>query len=505
MRHHTLAAIAFAMLAPFGASAATCAEHTAAAHAAGSPADRQRAMGEEIFAYQRQAEEALSMRAEAIRLYRALQKKTGAGTPLSGADLQALDEGAVALLAQREALLAIAESHECWLAEAPGDDPQEAALRVAGVAMSLSAALLLYDNYVSAIAPYRNDHELRQHLNRRDSGFERHAGMLNRIAANYASGENRQRARRAIQWFEQHGDHPDAARIEGYAYLRRLIEQSPSLNMVRKVAPLRDLAGQVDFVGALTIDTLFGLKNESTNISSLLFGNAIGLVETRRGKLYQQRDVSARVSGSLQAGDILLEKTPFRLTDTFIPGHWGHAAIWVGGEAELRALGIWDHPVVHPHQEAIRAGRGVVEALRSGVEMNTVDHFLNVDDLGVLRHETLPREKRAEVILQALRQVGKPYDFNFDADTTHRIFCSKLVYLAYGDLQWPTSRMLGRATISPDNIAERALGDGPLSVSLLFHDGSEVTEARREFMQRLLSRPAPRPPREQQAALSNAF
>ena len=33
-----------------------------------------------------------------------------------------------------------------------------------------------------------------------------------------------------------------------------------------------------------------------------------------------------------QAGDILLEKTPFRLTDKLIPGYWGHAAVWIGGE-----------------------------------------------------------------------------------------------------------------------------------------------------------------------------
>jgi len=256
--------------------------------------------------------------------------------------------------------------------------------------------------------------------------------------------------------------------------------------MLRKVAPLRDLASRLDFFGALTIDTIFGIKDEGTHVTSLLFGNTVGLVEMRRGKLYQRPDILERVKGGLQAGDILLEKTPFRLTDTFIPGHWGHAAMWIGTEAELRDLGIWDHPVTRKHHEAIRAGRGVVEALRSGVEMNPLEQFMNIDDLGVLRHETLARAKRAEVILQALRQVGKPYDFNFDAQTTHRVFCSKLVYLAYGDLQWPTAKVMGRVTVSPDNIAARALGDGPLNVSLLYHDGQEVNEDRRGFMEKLM-------------------
>jgi hypothetical protein len=160
--------------------------------------------------------------------------------------------------------------------------------------------------------------------------------------------------------------------------------------------------------------------------------------------------------------------------------------VWIGNESELRALGIWEHPVVKPHQEAIRSGHGVVEALRSGVEINTIAHFLNIDDLGVLRHETLSGEKRKEVILLALRQIGKSYDFNFDAETTNKVFCSKLVYLAYGDLQWPTSRILGRVTVSPDNIASRASGDGPLNVVLLYHDGQEITENRRAYMERLM-------------------
>jgi hypothetical protein len=94
---------------------------------------------------------------------------------------------------------------------------------------------------------------------------------------------------------------------------------------------------------------MLGLKNKGFNVTSMLFGNTVGLVELRRGKLYGRAEVLSRVSETARAGDILLEKTPFRLTDAFIPGHWGHAAIWVGSEAELRALGIWDHPAVRAH------------------------------------------------------------------------------------------------------------------------------------------------------------
>ncbi|HOI53042.1 MAG TPA: YiiX/YebB-like N1pC/P60 family cysteine hydrolase, partial [Azonexus sp.] len=225
---------------------------------------------------------------------------------------------------------------------------------------------------------------------------------------------------------------------------------------------------------------------EGVNLSSLLFGNAAGLVETRRGKLDGQAPVLEKLAGTVQAGDVLLEKTPFRLTDTFIPGHYGHVAVWVGSEAELRRLGIWEHPVVRPYQANIRAGRGVVEALRSGVKMNTLRHFLNIDDLAVLRPRQMADTVRAEAVLQTLRQVGKAYDFNFDVESTDRIVCSELVYHAYGDVRWPTKRQLGRVTISPDNVAAEATGNGAFAIELLYHDGREQTAGRGEFVRGLL-------------------
>lgn len=449
------------------------------------------AMSERLAAYQRLSEEALAMRAEAILLFRALNARAARREPLSGHDLQRLNAGAAALLAQRQSLLQVAFAHECWLDKPLPADAQAAAVQRAGILMSLAAALTLYDNYLSAISLYRDDTTLRQHFNRGDSGFALDRGALDRITGAYASPTNRERVRRAIDWYEQHGA-VGATDLEGTAYLARLIAQSPSYHMVRRTNPLAELGANFGILRVATSDTLSKMRDEGLNLSSLLFGNTVGLIETRRGKLDKRADVLTRVNANLRAGDILLEKTPFRLTDTFIPGHWGHAAIWIGSEAELRDLGIWDHPVVQPHQADIRAGRGIVEALRSGVEMNPVAHFLNIDDLAVLRADAIGAAQRAEIVLQTLRQVGKAYDFNFDAETTQRVFCSKLVYLAYGDMQWPTARVFGRVTISPDNIAARATGDGPLSVALLYHDGKEISEAPRTLMEKLVP-PAPAP------------
>ncbi|MDR1227661.1 MAG: hypothetical protein LBK55_01345 [Azoarcus sp.] len=480
----------------------------ATAHAGLLPGERQNAcdtpltlpstaeIEKELVSFLQLSEEALAMRAEAIRLYRALQVKKDQGTPLNGEDLQMLNEGAVNLLKQREEILRRALAHECWVQSPPAAAREAGDIHRAGVLISVSAALLLYDNYLSAISLYRNDPALRRHINRADLGFGLSARELQRADVMFNSAENRRRVRAAVKWYRKHARKPAAQAAEifaGYAdaanYLRQSVEQSPSYHMVRRRRPLQVLGNTFEIFGNITLDSLVGLKNDGEYLSSGLFGNTVGLVETRHGKLDGRPEVAREVGGRLQAGDILLEKTPFRLTDTFIPGHWGHAAIWIGGEAELRELGIWDHPVVAPHQAAIRAGRGIVEALRSGVEMNTLAHFMNIDDLAVLRHTALSPQDRAEVILQTLRQVGKAYDFNFNAESTQRVFCSKLVYLAYGDVDWPTSRFLGRFTISPDDIAQRSIAGGPLSIVLIYHDGKLAKPPLQETMARFLDAP----------------
>ena len=456
-------------------------------------------MERELQDYLRLSEEALSMRATAIRLYYELEAKKKRG-PLRGQDLQRINEGAAALLEQRARLFEAALAHECWAATPPDARPAEGDIQRAGVLISLSAALTLYDNYLSAITLYRDDAGLRQHINKPDRGFALSANELQKADRIFDSPEIRRRVRLAIGWYLQHGN--AGAAFEGYDYLFQSIAQSPSFHLVRKRRPLYVLGHIFEVFGDYTLDALVNLKNESSHVSSLLFGNTVGLVETRRGKLYGNSRVERHVRGALRAGDILLEKTPFRLTDTFIPGHWGHAAVWVGTEADLTELGIWQHPGVRPHQDAIRAGRGVAEALRSGVELNPLAHFLNIDDLAVLRRAETPPETRAAAVLQALRQIGKDYDFNFNAETTERIFCSKLVYLAHGDIDWPTSRMLGRFTVSPDDIAQRSLDGGPLAIVLLYHDGKPVEDPL-PAMARFLEKPAAAPARAENRARGN--
>jgi hypothetical protein len=119
------------------------------------------------------------------------------------------------------------------------------------------------------------------------------------------------------------------------------------------------------------LNTIFsGLSN--------VVSNFMGIFAIRKGKLINNTDFINSSLGLLQPLDIILEKTPFRLTDKFIPGYWGHTAIYIGNEAQLKDLGVWNNKFVAKYHKQIKEGKVIIEALRSKVESNTFKHLSGV-------------------------------------------------------------------------------------------------------------------------------
>ncbi len=449
------------------------------------------ALDNEVFAYQKLIEESLVYRTKSIEIAKKLKARISRNLPLSGADLHTLNDGIIAHLNLRKKLYKFSEMHECWLdiSDIPDAEYQITPYtRLQGVMLSLSAALTLYDNYLLAISLFEENEKLRRFLNSADIGYNKSQAKLAAITLSYNSINNRHRVRKAIHFYEEkYRQLAQRKHSDRFAYLNLLIKQSPSYKLTREYAPFRVLSNKFKFLDAITGDTIVSLRNDGVNIFSMLFGNTVGLIESRKGKLHENRKIISKVNNNLQAGDILLEKTPFRLTDKFIPGHWGHAAIWVGTEAELQTLGIWEHPLVKKYHKQIRQGNSVIEALRSGVVMSPLNQFMNIDDLSILRLSKRDRSEKAGIILLALRQLGKAYDFNFDIESTDKIVCSELVYVTYTNINWPTDNTLGRYTISPDNIAVKSLDDGPLELVMLIHDGEIIHKRPGVLMAKLLN------------------
>lgn len=423
--------------------------------------------------------------------------------PLSSNDLMVLKQGTEDYLEVRTALYEIANNFECGL------DVEDItlekynipkALQLKGIMLSLGAALTLYDNYFLGIVLFEQDGRLRKVINDPDMGFGVVANKLEEMTLSANSIESRHRIRRAITFFENAKPSlKELDKDEDFNYLELLIESSPSYNYIKKIRVKEVAENKLKAFERITADMISESSKEGFDMVSGLFGNTIGLFESRKGKLFNNLEVKEHIKQHLEPLDILLEKTPFRLTDKLIPGHFGHVAIWTGTKAELIDLGLWENPYVEEHISKIQDNSNpkskdkeqIIEALRSGVQLNTLDEFMNVDDFAILRPifpESESFERRKEALLMAFRQLGKKYDFNFDVNTTDKIVCSELAYVSFPTMDWPTEKTLGRHSISPDNVAKLAWNNVPLELVLFYHDGKLVDkEIQVQKMKNLMS------------------
>ena len=429
--------------------------------------------------YQALVETSLSHRVKALRLFEELEDKE----VLSGADLDALHHLTLNQLSLKDDIAAYIEENRHLVDDAGEYIEKE---RMELIMVSLSALLLRYDNYLIAYINYENHTKLRQFLNDPDSAYNIPADTLSDMTNIYNNISHRTDVQDMIEFYDANIHTYKNVNENFFLYLKMMIDQSPSYQLGFENDTEYALLN-LNSLYTSTLDLGEDGLTLATNELSKTLGNTAGLVETRKGKLYDDADVAAHVRSVIKAGDILLEKTPFRLTDKLIPGHWGHAAVYIGTEEELVSLGIWDHPVVVPFQEDIRADKLIDEALRDDVQLNTIEHFLNVDDVAIMHDCTESDEAKADRIILALRQLGKEYDFNFDIETSVKIVCSELIYVTSIMIDWVTEEVVGVHTISPDNVAVKSIEDNSIfDITLLYHDGVEVTTDKKVEMQRLL-------------------
>jgi hypothetical protein len=216
--------------------------------------------------------------------------------------------------------------------------------------------------------------------------------------------------------------------------------------------------GKKDFtiVHHRLIDEVTEFFSKLSNWLSGFFGNVAGSIRWRKGFMYESQSVLSMMKEKLQPMDVLLEKSPFTLTDKFIPGHYGHVALYLGTKEQLEAINMWNHPDIIPYQQMIEEGNVILEAVRPGVKLSKLEEFINIDEVTVVRKKDALENPDGliESITRGMDQIGKDYDFNFDVETLDKIVCSELVYIVYGQVKWPTKYRLGRATISPDDVAE---------------------------------------------------
>ena len=444
-------------------------------------------MNKDIYVLQQNVERSLVFREKAVAAMQNINSFTEQDKPFPPEKMDKINTIIQRQINLIQPVIETVAKHGCWLEYEEYSVSDQ--VKIKGLMIILATMMSLYDDYGAVIAVMNENDRLRRYINQADAGYDRDAYLLEGLTDMFVDEDRLSHVTDLIESYHQHeADIKELALSDdNLHYLVQIIEASTAYPVMLKMDYFDAASHRRSVRRRVTRDTLSELGRSSVNALSEGFSNAIGSYEERKGLLYADKDLEKSISEQLQIGDILLEKTPFRLTDSMIPGHWGHAALWIGTEQELKTIGLWDHPLVSRYHEQIQRGELVAESLRTGTTLSPLSHFMNIDDLGVIRsRQALTDEEMSETIILALRQIGKEYDFNFDVETTDKIVCSQLVYLSYSKINWPTESVVGRYTISPDNIAIKALNNGPFELKLFYHDGKLVKENRLELMESLM-------------------
>lgn len=145
----------------------------------------------------------------------------------------------------------------------------------------------------------------------------------------------------------------------------------------------------------------------------------------------------------IQVGDILLSREEWKLTNPFVPGLLGHAAIYYGSQL-------------------------VVEAVAPEVRTDFLERWLyQKDSVVVVRPVGLTQDDRELAARIAYAEKGKDYDYGF-VPTAKAFYCSELITYAYamatGDaFEFYPRKTFGVKTVLPQDFYD-AVKDGKFEI-----------------------------------------
>lgn len=326
----------------------------------------------------------------------------------------------------------------------------EPAPRLRSSLLVLSSGCALYQSASKLVAMFEDAPNARRKLNEADATWGIPEGMFDTIANNLGDHENvRALARELARYRSQAGQYREHG----------LLEEEPQVTFhatikkttVRIPGHPNLLLGMLEEIEAVTEDTIY----EGQSLVSTWLGNT-RLRERKAGPRVTPQHLE-KMRGLLKPGDILIERQDFFLSRAFMPGYWAHAAIYVGDAETVASLGLADHEWVAPHWQTFTAsGSDILESTPPGVRITTLDHCIGVADSAAILRPRISDDEAKQAVARAFRDLGKPYDFEFDFFSEDKIVCTELVYRAFaGSIDFELVDVLGRMTLPPTELARK--------------------------------------------------
>lgn len=350
-------------------------------------------------------------------------------------------------LVLRRALFHIAFRHKDFAKIA---DP---ALQDQSFLLAYASGLTLYRNAVIFVMLFKDQPNARKKLNEANPLVGTPAGMFDEMYKNVTSKENVQLVIGGIEEFDERRARLDDSALLEIDGLEGLIDRLDTYEEQLETAYQRLSEGRADVLWTTLRTGVERPAYETQTLVSMMISHVrVPLHSPGLSPATVQNDIRPR----LKPGDILLTRRDGYLSNTFLPGHWGHAALYLGSPAEIRALG--EDPAL---EKALTEYRGrdkdgfpyaAIEAIGEGVRFSSAEFAMEANSLAVLRPAVTPEQIRT-AIRRAIELRGTPYDFSFDLGSQDKLICTELVYRAYAPhLDVPFEEVMGRKTLKPDSM-----------------------------------------------------
>ena len=346
---------------------------------------------------------------------------------------------------------------------------QDASLQEQAFLLSYASGLALYRNAVVFVMLFKGQPNARRKLNEANAPLGVPAGMFDEMYANITAKDNVQLLLRSMAEFDERKPSLAESPIVQTDGLQNLIERMDKYEGELEEAYARLSEGRADVLWTILKSNVQGPAYETQSFVSMMVSH---VRVPLHAKGFTPETVRADIQPKLAPGDILLTRRDGYLSNTFLPGNWGHAAMYLGSADEIRALG--EDPLL---DKALASYKGkdrdgfpfaAIEAIGEGVRFSSAEFALHANSVAVLRPKVSPQQIRTAV-RRAIELEGVPYDFSFDLSSQDKIICTELVYRAYAPhLDIPLEEVMGRKTLKPDG--------------MLHHLSPALADARTEFV-----------------------
>lgn len=338
---------------------------------------------------------------------------------------------------------------------------------------------------------------IRQKLNEPEPAFDIPAGVYDTVQDSLTRPLHVWHLYHAAAYFEQHAAELRAAAAaepllgETLLIIDRLLARLKISSSDYLLARLRVRTRQL-VTGVhrdLLMRAMYGLQKVAGSLAA-----HISTCPTHRPQLPPA--IVAQLRDFLTPGDVMVLRKEHAITNYFLPGHWPHAALFLGDHDQLEKRGLagrdsfasrWHRLQQCDAQEPKR----VLEAMKDGVLIRSLRSPCSADSVVVLR-PTLSAALIDEALTRGMFHEGKCYDFGFDFTRSDRLVCTEVVYRAYegvGDVAFALSSKAGRLVLSADDLVQKSLREEHFAVAAVYlRDASDqllIDRPAREVVERV--------------------